>query len=54
MRISLSYPDVPPFEIPDSNVLACLECCFRNGKVRTSRRRNDDGIHFRVPENFIG
>src|SRR6266567_7217484 len=25
MRISLSYADVPPFEIPDSNVLACLE-----------------------------
>src|SRR6059058_3896805 len=25
MRIPLSYADVPPFEIPDSNVLACLE-----------------------------
>src|SRR2546426_6571006 len=25
MRVSLSYPDVPAFEIPDSNVLACLE-----------------------------
>ena len=25
MRISLSYQDVPPFEIPDSNLMACLE-----------------------------
>ena len=25
MRVSLSYPDVPPFEIPDSSLLACLE-----------------------------
>ena len=25
MRVSLSYPDVPAFEIPDSNVLACLD-----------------------------
>src|SRR6266704_1795277 len=25
MRISLSYPGVTPFEIPDSNVLACLQ-----------------------------
>src|SRR5947208_16533143 len=25
MRIPLSYADVPAFEIPDSNVLACLE-----------------------------
>src|SRR2546422_9629812 len=25
MRISLSYADVPPLEVPDSNLVACLK-----------------------------